>query len=220
MVCHKCETNLADDAKFCHSCGIQVIKHEAGALTSSASNQKIEDIAKYDIVIVDIASRADLSERAHMAVAYVLFEDEIRSIAGGSEPNHMVKRHVQDTATRKAFDMAKNIPVTLKKAVRKKEALFFKERLARYGVTVLVGYCPYCGGALNNTSDKCNLCYTDAIEFGNSEVNETAIKTCEPMLGETSSFCRKCGILSQGIATFCRKCGNQTGDPPAFAPAV
>jgi ribosomal protein L40E len=176
----------------------------------------IEDIASYDIVLTDITNKADLSEKAHMAVAYVLFEDEIKRVSGGLEPNPQMKRQVQDEATRKAYEMAGNLPTTLKRSVRKKEALFFKERLAGYGVTVLLGYCPNCGGALGNMSDRCSVCGQVAIELGGSVPNVSVEKAEKPMLGETSSFCRKCGTLSQGEAEFCRKCGNQTGNPPAF----
>jgi hypothetical protein len=186
-------------------------------MSTPIPSARIEDTARYDIVLTDITNRADLSEKAHMAVAYVLFEDEIKRVSGGLEPNPQMKQQVQDEATRKAYEMARNLPATLKRSVRKKEALFFKERLAGYGVTVLLGYCPNCGGALGNMSDRCSLCGYAAIELVDSVPNASVTRVEEPMLGETSSFCRKCGTLSQGEAEFCRKCGNQTGDPPAFA---
>jgi len=218
MFCRKCGSQLAEDAAFCHKCGTPPVKLEEKKITPEpAPIQNIEDIAKYDIVLVDITTREELSEKAHMAVAYVLFEDEIKRVSGGLEPDPNMKRQVQDEATRNAYNMAQSLPVTLKRSVSKKEALFFKERLARYGVTVLLGYCPNCGGSLSNLSDRCATCGQAAIELGDSVVNATAVKAEEPMLGQSSSFCRKCGTMSQGEAQFCRKCGSPTGDPPAFA---
>ena len=217
MFCRKCGSQLADDAMFCHKCGTPPVKIEEPAVSAPIPYTKIEDIAKYDIVLVDITTREDLSEKAHMAVAYVLFEDEIKRVSGGLEPDTQLKKQVQDEATRKAYEMARNLPTTLKRSVKKKEALFFKERLAGYGVTVLLGYCPNCGGALSNMSDRCSVCGQAAIELGDRVAKSAVASVEKPMLGETSSFCRKCGTLSQGEAAFCRKCGSQTGDPPAFA---
>ena len=99
--------------------------------------QEIEDNVKYDIVLVEMTDREDLSEKAHMAVAYVLFDEEIKRISGGLEPDANMKHLAQDEATRKAYEMSGNLPATLKRSVSLKEALFFKERLAGYGVTVV-----------------------------------------------------------------------------------
>jgi len=65
-------------------------------------------------------------------------------------------------------------------------------------------------------SDRCSVCGQAAIELGDSVPTASVVIVEAPMLGETSSFCRKCGTMSQGEAEFCRKCGNRTGDPPAF----
>ena len=220
MFCRKCGSQLADDAMFCHKCGTTVVKTDEPIVSAPIPSAKIEEIAKYDIVLTDITNRADLSEKAHMAVAYVLFEDEIKRVSGGLEPDSQLKRQVQDEATRKAYEMARNLPATLKRSVRNKEALFFKERLAGYGVTVLLGYCPDCGGSLSNMSDRCMVCGQAAIELGDSVPKASVVKAEEPMLGATSSFCRKCGTMSQGEAEFCRKCGSKTGNPPAFTASI
>jgi len=217
MFCRKCGSQLADDAAFCHKCGIPIaILEEYSPPPEPEPVANIEDIAKYDIVLVDITATDDLSEKAHMAVAYVLFEDEIKRVSEGSDLDPNLKRQVQDEATRNAYQMAGNLPAILKRSVRKKEALFFKERLARYGVTVLLGYCPDCGEPLTELSDRCSICGQAAIELGDSAANAKAVRVNEPMLGNKSAFCEKCGTISQGEATYCRKCGGQTGDPPAF----
>jgi len=240
MLCHNCGSQLAEDAAFCHKCRTPPVDLDEKTIKSEhVSVQKIENIAMYDIVLVEITSNEDLSEKAHMAVAYVLFEDEIKRISSGSEPDSDMKQQVQEEATENAYIMAKNLPATLKRSVKKKEALFFKERLAGYGVTVLLGYCPHCGGSLNKMSDTCSECGQAAIELSddndaivdiidNQEAatelsddrEENIVDSEKPMLGETSSFCVDCGTLSQGEAEFCRKCGSQTGDAPAFSPAA
>jgi len=222
MVCSKCRSELADDAVYCHKCGVPPVRLEESATVSdSASANLIEDIAKYDIVLVDITTDEEISEKAKMAVAYVIFEDEIKRVSGDSDPDPVIKNQKQEEATRSAYYMAQNLPATLKRSIRKKEALFFKKRLADYGVTVLLGYCPDCGGALSNLSDICSVCGQAAIELVESEEKAPVSDAAEPMLGESSSFCRECGTLSQGEADYCRKCGSQTGDPPAFtAPAT
>ena len=218
MSCRECSTQIADDAKFCHKCGAKVVRKVEPSVPVSASSSKTKDNVKYDIMLVEITTREDISEKAHMAVAYVLFEDEIKRVSGGSDPNPEVKRQVQDEAVRNAYSMAKTLPVALKRSVRKKEALFFKERLALYGVTVLIGFCPDCGGSLDNTSERCAVCGQTAIELNVDGSNVIEARTDEPMLGKESSFCPRCGTISQGEATFCRKCGYQSGNPPAFAP--
>jgi len=217
MFCRKCGTQLADDAIFCHKCATAVVKIEESAVSTPVPNVSVEDNAKYNIVLTDVINRDDLSGNAQMAIAYVLFENRIKAVAGGSEPDDNMKRQVQAESISAAYGIVQNLPATLKMSVRKKEAQFFKERLATYGVTVSLRYCPNCGGALGNMSDRCSVCGYAAIELGDSVSNASVTKVEEPMLGESSSFCRKCGTLSQGEAKFCRKCGNQTGDPPAFA---
>ena len=158
MFCRKCGSKLADDAAFCHKCGTPiVILEEYSTPPEPTPVVNIEDIAKYDIVLVDINTSDELSEKAYMAVAYVLFEDEIKKVSEGSDLDPNLKRQVQDEATRNAYQMAGNLPAILKRSVRKKEALFFKERLARYGVTVLLGYCPDCGEPLTELSDMLNM---------------------------------------------------------------
>jgi len=216
MFCRKCGSQLADDAGFCHKCGTMVNKNEESLASTPKTNEKIEDSAKYNIVLTDISNREDLSGKAQMAIAYVLFEDRIKEVTGGSEPDDNIKRQVQDESISAAYGMVQNLPTTLKMSVRKKEAQFFKERLAAYGVTVSLRYCPNCGGALSDMSDSCTSCGQFAIELGVNSNNTANVRAMEPMLGETSSFCRKCGTLSQGEAEFCRKCGSRTGNPPAF----
>ena len=219
MFCRKCGTQVADSAAYCHNCGTPTAKHEENSIKPVRTPAaKVEDIAKYDIVLVEINATEELSERAHMAIAYVLFEDEIKRVSAGSDPDPAIKRQVQDEAVRNAYEMAGNLPATMKRSVRKKEALFFKERLARYGVIVLLGYCPKCGGSLSKLSDICSTCGLEAIELIDNVSAPLPVSGAEPMLGETSSFCQKCGTLSQGEAVFCRKCGSPTGPPPAFAP--
>jgi len=208
MFCCKCGAQIADDAKFCYSCGSPVTNIEETAKSESSAG--IEENAKYDIVLVEVSTEGDMSEKAHMAVAYVIFEDDIKRISDGSNPNPEIKRHVQNEATKSAYEMAKNLPVTIRRSVRQKEALFFKERLAVYGVTVLLGYCPDCGGQLNDMSDTCVICKQSAIELIDIESDATTGRPIEPVFGETSVFCLKCGTLSQGDAHFCRKCGNST----------
>ena len=208
MFCCKCGSQIADDAKFCHNCGAAVVEEPRNSATAA----KIEDNAKYDIVLIEVNTGEDVTENAHMAVAYVLFEDEIKKVSDGSSPDPEVKRQVQKEATRNAYEMAKNLPATIRRSVRQKEALFFKERLAMYGVTVLLGYCPDCGGSLSDMSDSCIICGQAAIELGD-DYNSTSAggRAVEQTLGETSVFCLRCGTLSQGDADFCRKCGSPTG---------
>jgi len=126
---------------------------------------KTEDTAKYDIVLIDITRAEGMSGKAKMALAYVLFEDMAKAVYAGSEPSPYAKKQMQEESVKRANEMAKNIPVTLRKSVAKKEALFFKERLAKYGVTALIGYCPNCGGSLNKTSEKCTVCGHEGVEL-------------------------------------------------------
>jgi len=129
------------------------------------SSPEVEDLAKYDIVIVDINTTDGLSEKAQMAIAYVLFEDEMKKSGDEADIEPDVKQQLQDEAVKKAQKMVDSIPVAIKREVSKKEALFFKERLAGYGVIALIGYCPDCGGSLNDTSEECTVCGQTAIEF-------------------------------------------------------
>ena len=213
MVCRICGSHLADDTELCYNCGTHQSEIVENPIRpESAPAQAIEDIAKYDIVLVEINASEELIEKAHMAIAYILYEDKIMKTASGSNPEPDVKQQIQDESIEKAYEIAKSIPVALKKAVRKKEALFFKERLARYGVIVLNGYCPDCGGSLNETSEKCMKCGHDAVELIDSNIIAAAERPDEQILGELNVFCPECGTLSQGVAEFCRKCGNKTGD--------
>jgi len=129
----------------------------------------IEDNAKYDIVLVDISSEDDLYDKACMSIAYVIFEDAFKKVSTILEPDEELECQVQDESVRKAYEMVNNLPATLKRSVTKKEALFFKKRLASYGVTVLLGYCPNCGGPLDNMSYKCVMCGHEAVEYNDND---------------------------------------------------
>jgi len=217
MVCYKCGSTIADDAVFCHKCGSSLEKNRTVSTKPEQTvDSKIEDIAKYDIVLVEINTKEDLNEKAHMAIAYILYEDEIKNVAGSSDPE--VMQRVQDESIERAYKIAKNAPIALKRAVRKKEAIFFKERLANYGVIVLNSYCLDCGGQLNDTSEKCTQCGQNAVEL--SDDNTTSKRPSEQLFGESNVLCPKCGTLSQGVAEFCRKCGNKTGEKVFPTPSV
>jgi len=95
-----------------------------------------DDTVRYDVMVADIAASEDLSEKANMAVAYVIFEDLLSNVSDGSTPDPEETSRIQDEAVQIAYSMSMNLPALLKKAVQKKEALFFQERLANYGVTV------------------------------------------------------------------------------------
>jgi len=141
-----------EEIVFCEECNIEPdagsLKYDI-ALTDIASTEDLSEKAhmaiamepdtsslKYDIVLTDIASTEDLSEKAHMAIAYVLFEDKIKSLYGDTDPGPDVEEQVQDESAIKAYEMAENLPAVLRESVNEEEALFLKERLAKYGVAV------------------------------------------------------------------------------------
>lgn len=205
MFCNKCESKAYEDSVFCHRCGALLIRDDKSAAipdfepTSDMKNSAKFDTdfseiapeidtannAKFDIVLVEVASLEtgadeDLSEKARMAVAYVLFEDMIKEVNRDPEPDFRLKHQLQSESMKNADILISNLPAPIKRSVSKSEALFFKERLAQYGVTVILGYCPNCGGSLDDISDKCITCGHAAIEFEVSDDKEIIPDTHMP----------------------------------------